>query len=85
MINRKECGRKRPWTTFKVIPGMCLEELRKTTKNLSQYSQSQGRDLNPGPSVYGARLPFLSLKNAVLFLNKYVRIVIMTLSKQNQI
>jgi hypothetical protein len=30
-------------------PGIHLEELRKTTKNLSQNIRSLGRDLNPGP------------------------------------
>jgi hypothetical protein len=30
-------------------PGICLEALGKTTKNLSQDSWSPGRDLNPGP------------------------------------
>jgi hypothetical protein len=34
--------------------GICLEGLRKTTKNLSQDSRSPGRDLNPGPPEYEA-------------------------------
>jgi hypothetical protein len=34
--------------------GICLEELMKTTKNLSQDSQFLGRDLNPGPPIYEA-------------------------------
>jgi hypothetical protein len=31
---------------------ICLEELKKSTQNLSQDNHSQGRDLNPGPSDY---------------------------------
>jgi hypothetical protein len=34
---------------LRYYPGICLEELRKTMKSLSQDSRSQGRDLNPGP------------------------------------
>jgi hypothetical protein len=30
----------------------CLKGLRRTTKNLSQYHRTPGRDLNPGPSEY---------------------------------
>jgi hypothetical protein len=33
-------------------PGIRLEGLRKTTKNLILDSRSPGRDLNPGPSEY---------------------------------
>jgi hypothetical protein len=35
-------------------PIICLEELRKTTKNLSQDNQSLGRDLNARPPEYDA-------------------------------
>jgi hypothetical protein len=35
-------------------PGIRLEELRKTTTNLSKDSWSPGQDLNPGPSEYEA-------------------------------
>jgi hypothetical protein len=35
-------------------PGISLEELRKTTINLSQYSRSPCQDLNPWPSEYEA-------------------------------
>jgi hypothetical protein len=31
-----------------------MDGLSKTKKNLSQYSQSLGRDLNPGPPEYEA-------------------------------
>jgi hypothetical protein len=34
--------------------GTCLESPRKITKNLSQYSRSLGRHLNPGPPEYEA-------------------------------
>jgi hypothetical protein len=33
-------------------PSICLEGLRKTTKNLSQDSRPPGRDLNPAPPEY---------------------------------
>jgi hypothetical protein len=42
------CGRKWSWPEFRHYPGICLEELRKTTTNLSQDSWSPGRDLNVG-------------------------------------
>jgi hypothetical protein len=40
----------------KILPGIRLEQLRKTTKNLSQDRRSAGRDLNPGAPEYEARL-----------------------------
>jgi hypothetical protein len=42
------------WPNFRYYLGICLEGLRKTTKNLSQVSRSPGRDLNPGPPEYEA-------------------------------
>jgi hypothetical protein len=30
-----------------VLPGICLDRLMKTMKNLSQDTQSLGRDMNP--------------------------------------
>jgi hypothetical protein len=36
--------------------GICLEELRKNTKSLSQDSRSSGRDLNLGPPEYNAEV-----------------------------
>jgi hypothetical protein len=36
-------------------PGICLEGLSKTTKNLVQHILSQGRELNPGPPEYEAQ------------------------------
>jgi hypothetical protein len=35
-------------------PVICLEGLRKTTKNFSQYSCYLGRDMNPGSPEYEA-------------------------------
>jgi hypothetical protein len=46
------CGRKRSWPNERSYPGICLEELRKTTKILSQNSRSPGRDLNSELSEY---------------------------------
>jgi hypothetical protein len=37
---------KRLWKEAEVA-GICLQRLKKTTKNLSQDSRSPGRDLNP--------------------------------------
>jgi hypothetical protein len=53
-MNWEGCGRKRSWTNSRYYPGICLEGLRKTMKNLSQDSRSPGRDLNPGPLEYEA-------------------------------
>jgi hypothetical protein len=39
-MNWKGCGRKRSWPNLRYYPGICLEGLRKTTKNLSQDSRS---------------------------------------------
>jgi hypothetical protein len=50
MMNLKVFGRKRSWPNFKVdyYRGICLEELRKTTKHLNQQSQSSGPTFEPG-------------------------------------
>jgi hypothetical protein len=37
---------------LRYYPGICLEGLRKITKNLSQDNQCQGTDMNPGPSEH---------------------------------
>jgi hypothetical protein len=47
MMNWKGFGRIRSWPNFRHYPGICLEELRKPTKNLSQNSWCPGRNLNP--------------------------------------
>jgi hypothetical protein len=38
-------------------PGTCLEGLRETTKNFSQDSRYQSKDLNPGCTEYEAGVP----------------------------
>jgi hypothetical protein len=50
----KGYGRKWLWGNFRYYPCIRLEELRKTTKNISQDSWSQGQDLNLGPPKYEA-------------------------------
>jgi hypothetical protein len=50
---QKGCGRKGSWSNLRCYPGICLEELRKTTK-LGQGSWSLGQDLNLGPPEYEA-------------------------------
>jgi hypothetical protein len=52
--NWKESWRKRPWPNLRYCPGICLQGLRKTTRNLNQDSRSPQRDLNPGPLEYEA-------------------------------
>jgi hypothetical protein len=54
MLNWKGFGRKWSWPNLRSNPGICIEGLRKTTKNLSQDSWSPGRDLNTGPPKYEA-------------------------------
>jgi hypothetical protein len=39
---------------LRCYPGIRVEGLTKAMKNLSQYSRSLGRDLNPGPSKHKA-------------------------------
>jgi hypothetical protein len=52
MINWKGCGSKRSWPNSQYYAGICLEGLRKTSKNLSQDSRSPGLYLNQGPPEY---------------------------------
>jgi hypothetical protein len=42
--------------TLRQYTKICLEELRKTTKNLSQDSRFGGRHLKPAASKYEARV-----------------------------
>jgi hypothetical protein len=54
-MNWKGYGRKWSWPNFRYYPGICVEELRKTMKNLIQYSSwSLNLDLNLGPPEYEA-------------------------------
>jgi hypothetical protein len=46
--------RKQLWPNFGYYLNICLEGLRKTTRNLSQDSRSPCQDLNPGPPEYEA-------------------------------
>jgi hypothetical protein len=58
MINEywKEHERKRLCPKFRYYPGIRLERLRKSMKNLIQDSWSPHRDLNPGPPEYEAQV-----------------------------
>jgi hypothetical protein len=51
MMNNELEGyrRKRSWPNLWYYPWICLDRLRKNTKNLSQDSRSPSRYLNPGP------------------------------------
>jgi hypothetical protein len=50
----KECGRKQSWPNLEYYPGIYLEGLRKTTKNLSHDNRSPDRDLNLKSREYRA-------------------------------
>jgi hypothetical protein len=52
--------------SFEVLSRICLEGLRKTTKNLSQDSRSPGRDLNPGPPEYKAGVLTTRAQHSIL-------------------
>jgi hypothetical protein len=56
---------------LRYYPGICLERLRQTIKNLSEDSLTPGRDLNPDPPEYEARVlttwPQRSVKMAVVY------------------
>jgi hypothetical protein len=43
-----------PWPNLRCYPGICLERLRNSTKNLSEDSVPPGRDSNQGPPQYEA-------------------------------
>jgi hypothetical protein len=68
MMNWKGCGMKWPWSNLKYYPGICLEGLRKTAKNLSLDSLSLGRDMRPGPPEYDAGVLHTQLWRSVSFL-----------------
>jgi hypothetical protein len=57
-MNRKGCGRKRPWPNVRHYTGILLERLRKATNKLSQDRLSPGRDLNTGLPEYEVRTFF---------------------------
>jgi hypothetical protein len=58
----KRCGIKRYWPNLRYYVTTFLEGLRKTTKNLSHYSQSPDRDLNSGPTEYEAKVLTIGLR-----------------------
>jgi hypothetical protein len=51
-MNWKECGRKRSWPNLRHYHCICLEELRKVSKDLSQDSRFPVQDFNPGLPEY---------------------------------
>jgi hypothetical protein len=50
----KVCERNRSRPNLRNYTDICLEVLRKTTKDFCQDIRSPGRDLNPGPPEYEA-------------------------------
>jgi hypothetical protein len=54
--NWEGCGRKRSCSNLRYYPSICLYELRRTTKNLSQDSRYPSRDLNLGLPEYKSRV-----------------------------
>jgi hypothetical protein len=51
MTTWKGCARKQLWPNLRYYPGICLVELRNTTK-LSQNTQFPSLNLNPRPPEY---------------------------------
>jgi hypothetical protein len=66
-MNWKAFGRMRPWLILRYYHGIRLERLSETTKYLSQESLSPGRNLNPRPPEYKARVLFLNFKGLPYF------------------
>jgi hypothetical protein len=77
MINLKECGRQRSCPTSRYYPGICLEGIRETTKNISHDSRCPGRDLNTGHSIYEAGV----FKHR--FVSSHVSVYVVPLKKTN--
>jgi hypothetical protein len=50
---------------FRYYPSICMDALRKTTKDLSQESRSKNRFLNPGPLEYKSGV--LNTRAALIF------------------
>jgi hypothetical protein len=53
MMTCKGYGSKRSRHNLRYYPRICVEVLRKTTKNLIRDVWFLGRDLNPGPPEHG--------------------------------
>jgi hypothetical protein len=67
-LERQLYGRKRSWPNLRFYPRICLEGLRKATKNLSQDNWSPGEDLKPGPPEYEAGMLTTRLIFSVLII-----------------
>jgi hypothetical protein len=65
VMDWKGCGKKRSWSDFRYYPGIYLDGLRKTTKDLSQDSRSPGRDFKPGPAEYEVGVLIIRLHRSV--------------------
>jgi hypothetical protein len=57
IITWKICKWKRSWPNLRKYPCICLEGMRKITKNLSQNSQYLGQDSNRMPLEYKLEAP----------------------------
>jgi hypothetical protein len=66
-MNGKGFGTKRSWPNFWYSPGIRLENLRKTTKNIIEGNWSPGRDLNPGPPEFEAGVLTTRQRSSALF------------------
>jgi hypothetical protein len=67
----KWCGRKLPWLNLIFYPGICLQGLRESRKNLSQSTRCSRRDSNRAPPEFKSeRLPLeptCSLSRSLIF------------------
>jgi hypothetical protein len=72
-MNSKGSGSKWLWSHY---PGICVEGLRKTTRNPSQDSQSPGWDLKSGPPEYKAGVlttwPWCSVRYGTMISIHYI-------------
>jgi hypothetical protein len=76
MMNWKECRKSKSWPNSMYYPGICLEGLMRTTKNLSQDRRTSGRDLNSGPPEYEAAVLSTQPRCSVLFPYIFVSLLI---------
>jgi hypothetical protein len=63
MVNWKECGRERQWPKLGYYPSICLEALRKITKDFSQNNSTQEQGLK---LVSEAEIPSTRPRSSVL-------------------
>jgi hypothetical protein len=79
MMNWKGFERKRSWPNLRLYPGIFLEGLRKTMKNLRQDIRSPSRDLSPGPPEYEVRVltarPRLSIPRFQVLIESFMTYV----------